>query len=522
MTSHSREPHSPDQSAIRVLLTASLVCSMIMLDSNIVAVSLPAIARCLGATFADIEWVVSAYVLSFSALLLAAGSYADRHGRKHTILIGLALFAVASGICGFATGAVVLNLARALQGVGASLLLTAALAVIDQAFTGAERAKAYAFWGACIGVAITAGPIVGGIITSLAGWRWAFLINLPLCIGLLGLSVTVLPESADQEAKRLDYGGIVTFSAGLFLLIWALIGGNAAGWASGSTLVRFTGAGVLLIAFIFVELRQDRPMVDLALFTQPNFLGAAFAMLGYAGGAQVLIFLLPMYLQNFYGYDPARAGLGMIPFALPMFLTPRLGAKVGARHSGRMMLSLGLAATLAGDLLLCGIAAAGMTYWTFAFGMLVAGIGAGLLNSETTKAMQGAVPVQRAGMASGLTSTTRFTGLLVAVAGLGAVLSYTVSRQFTGTAATLGLDRTLASTLARSVASGDLAGVTSAIPMIIRPQVHLAARVAFSDGFAAAFLVAAGVALVTGLLTFLLLRSRQTSHADGPAMPIME
>jgi EmrB/QacA subfamily drug resistance transporter len=522
MTSHSREPHSPDQSAIRVLLTASLVCSMIMLDSNIVAVSLPAIARCLGATFADIEWVVSAYVLSFSALLLAAGSYADRHGRKHTILIGLALFAVASGICGFATGAVVLNLARALQGVGASLLLTAALAVIDQAFTGAERAKAYAFWGACIGVAITAGPIVGGIITSLAGWRWAFLINLPLCIGLLGLSVTVLPESADQEAKRLDYGGIVTFSAGLFLLIWALIGGNAAGWASGSTLVRFTGAGVLLIAFIFVELRQDRPMVDLALFTQPNFLGAAFAMLGYAGGAQVLIFLLPMYLQNFYGYDPARAGLGMIPFALPMFLTPRLGAKVGARHSGRMMLSLGLAATLAGDLLLCGIAAAGMTYWTFAFGMLVAGIGAGLLNSETTKAMQGAVPVQRAGMASGLTSTTRFTGLLVAVAGLGAVLSYTVSRQFTGTAVTLGLDRTLASTLARSVASGDLAGVTSAIPMIIRPQVHLAARVAFSDGFAAAFLVAAGVALVTGLLTFLLLRSRQTSHADGPAMPIME
>jgi hypothetical protein len=274
-------------------------------------------------------------------------------------------------------------------------------------------------------------------------------------------------------------------------------------------------------------LRQDRPMVDLGLFTQPNFLGSTFAMLDYAGGAQVLIFLLPMYLQNSYGYDPARAGLGMLPFALPMVLTPRLGAKIGAGHSGRMMLSLGLAATLAGDLLLCGIAAAGMTYWTFAFGMLVAGIGPGLLNSETTKSMQAAVPVQRAGMASGLTSTTRFTGLLVAVAGSGAVLSYTVSQQFTGMAAALGLDRTLASTLARSITSGDLAGVTAAIPMTIRPRVNLAARIAFSDGFAAASLVAAGVALVTGLLTFLLLRNRQISPADGPerdapAIPIME
>src|SRR5258708_9194113 len=149
----------------RILVATSLVTSLIMLDSNVVAVSLPSIARALGAGFADIEWVISAYVLSLTALLLAAGSYADRHGRKRTTLIGLVVFAVASGLCGFAQSALMLDLARALQGVGASLLLPAALAIINHAFAEQERAKAYAFWGACIGTAITGGPLVGRLVT---------------------------------------------------------------------------------------------------------------------------------------------------------------------------------------------------------------------------------------------------------------------------------------------------------------------------------------------------------------------
>jgi MFS family permease len=177
-----------------------------MLDSNIVAVSLPSIARSLGATFTDIEWVVSAYVLTFAALLLAAGSYADRHGRKLATLIGLGVFTVASALCGLATSALMLNLARALQGVGASLLLTASLAVINHAFAGPERAKAYAFWGACLGIAITGGPIGGGVITDLFGWRWAFLVNVPIGVALFVTAAIVIAESRDHEAKRLDIG----------------------------------------------------------------------------------------------------------------------------------------------------------------------------------------------------------------------------------------------------------------------------------------------------------------------------
>jgi hypothetical protein len=160
------------RSKLPVLLIASLVCSLIMLDSNIVAVSLPPIARSLHATFADIEWVVSAYILPFAALLLASGSFADRHGRKRAILIGLVVFTVASVLCSLSTSAIMLNLSRVLQGVGASVLLPAALAVINHAFAGSERAKAYAFWGACVGIVIATGPIVGGLITTFFGWRF--------------------------------------------------------------------------------------------------------------------------------------------------------------------------------------------------------------------------------------------------------------------------------------------------------------------------------------------------------------
>jgi EmrB/QacA subfamily drug resistance transporter len=502
---------SSERRKLTILLTTSLVCSLIMLDANVVAVSLPTIARSLGASFTDIEWVVSAYVLPFAALLLAAGSFADRHGRKLAMLVGLAVFACASGLCGLANSALMLNLARALQGIGASLLLTAALAVINHAFAGQERARAYAFWGACLGIAITSGPIIGGAITGYLGWRWTFLVNLPLCAVLFLTSVVIVEESRDHEAKNLDIAGILTLSSGLFLLIWALIDGNSIGWGTPAIIWRFVTAMGLLIAFVVVEVRQARPMVDLALFAQPTFLGSAFAMLGYAGGAQVMIFYLPMYLQNAYGFAPAAAGLAMIPFALPMFLTPRLGGRLAKIYSGRALLTFGLMTTLLGNLLLYGFADTGKSYLVFVIGMLVAGVGAGLLNSETAKVMQGAVPPQRAGMASGLAATTRFVGLLLGVAGLGAVLARVVSRQFISAGVALGLEPKFAAHAAKQVASGDLAGVMTNVPAGLQTQVHAAGWAAFAGGFAAASLVAAAIAALTGFLTYILVRSADTA-----------
>ncbi len=455
---------------------------------------MPAIGRSLGASFTDIEWVVSSYVLSFAALLLAAGSYADHHGRKRGMLIGIFLFATASAACGFANSSLFLNIARAVQGVGGSLLLTAALAVIAHAFEGPERARAYAFWGACLGIAMTAGPIVGGVITGYLGWRWVFLVNVPICAALFSATFAIIHELRDEEVKRLDIAGIVTFSIGLFLLIWALIDGNAIGWTCRAILLRLAGAGLLFVAFGVAETRQTRPMVDFTLFRGATFLGSAFAMLGYAAGAQVMIFYLPLFLQNAYGFKPMAAGLAMLPFALPMFLAPRVGARLANHYSGRTLLTVGLTVTVIGDLLLWAVAGADLPYTVFVASMLVAGTGAGLLNSETAKVMQGAVPAQRAGMASGIAGTTRFVGLLLGVAGLGAVLAKIASRQFVTAVTALGVDPAIAVAGAKRVTSGNIAGTLDGIAGSMQAQIHAAGLAAFADGFAAASLLAAALA----------------------------
>jgi EmrB/QacA subfamily drug resistance transporter len=496
---------------LRILVTTSLVSSLIMLDSNIVAVSLPAIGRSLGASFTQIEWVVSAYLLSYAALLLAAGAWADLKGRKRTMILGLFIFGISSAACGLAPTPLTLNLSRAVQGVGGAMLLTSALAVITHAFVGAERAKAFAVWGASLGIALTVGPIIGGLITNLFGWRWVFLVNVPACVGLIIATFAFLDESRDPDAKQLDLSGVVTFSPGLFLLIWALIDGNEKGWSTNSILSRVVGAVICFVAFVFVELHQERPMVEFSLFRQSTFTGAVFAMIGYGATAQVMVFYLPLFLQNAYGFDPLKAGLAMTPFALPMVLTPRLTTRIAQKVSGRAILTLGLVVTLIGNLLFWLMAHTHQSYQGFAFAMLVAGTGAGLLNGETVKVLGGAVSPDRAGMASGISSTTRFIGILFGVAGLGAVLSTVTGDAFMTSANAIAFHSMDISIAAKRVVSGDLLGLLSTVPKEYQEQYRAAGLSAFANGFGEAALLAAFVAAVMSLLTFRYVRSEDTA-----------
>ncbi|MDB5582338.1 MAG: drug resistance transporter, EmrB/QacA subfamily [Bradyrhizobium sp.] len=483
-----------------VLLTCSLVSSLIMLDSNIVAVSLPAIGRSLGASFAEIEWVISAYVLTYAALLLASGNFADLRGRKLSMVIGLVIFGVASIACGLAPGALTLNLARAAQGVGGAFLLTASLAIISHEFSGDQRTGAFAFWGASLGIALAGGPVVGGAITHFFGWRWVFLVNVPLSAGLIAATFKYIDESRDPTAKGLDWPGIITFSLGLAVLIWALIDGNDAGWGSMGIVVRLAAATLLFAAFVAAELRRDHPMVDFALFRNSTFLGGVLAMIGYGASAQVMVFFLPQFLQNAYGYSPLTAGLAMIPFAIPMVLVPRASARLGAAYSGRALLTGGLVVSLAGNIAFWLSARVGAPYPVFLVGMVIAGCGAGLLNGQTVKVLQGAVPADRAGMGSGIASTTRFIGILVSVAGLGAVLANVVRGQFRAVAIANGLTPEAADTAARHVTSGDLAAAVAMAPAGARETLRAAGLMAFSHGFGAASAIAAVVAVVAAFL----------------------
>ncbi|MDR3669667.1 MAG: MFS transporter [Holophaga sp.] len=494
----------------RILACVSGVSFMIMLDSNIVAVSLPAIARSLGADFASVEWVVSAYILAFASCLMTAGSLADRYGRRRVLILGLALFTLASGLCGLARTPGLLNAARGLQGMGAALQLSAALAVLGHTFRGAERARAYAVWGTVIGVAVTSGPIIGGLITSWLGWQYAFLINLPVGLGLLGLAVGSVPESRDPEARRLDYLGAALLAAGIFLLVWAVIGAGGHGWASARTWVRLALGGALLLGFILAEARQERPMMDLSLFRDATFLGSSFSMLGFAAAAQVMMTFLPLYLQTAYGSSPAQAGLRMLPFALPLFLCPRIAGRIAGRFSGRAMLTAGLIVVAAGDLF-TALAAPTLNYGLVALGMTIVGCGAGFLNGETARVQMSAAPPERGGMVSGISATTRFIGLLFGVAGLGAVLTLHLHAHFLAHADLLGgAGSGGAGAFAERVAAGNLSNAIAAIPEPLRATVAAAARTGFAGAFSAVLLIASLVAGVASALSWMLIRYADT------------
>ena len=495
-----------------LLLTASLVSSLMMLDSNIVAVSLPAIGRSLGASFTGVQWVISAYVLTYAALLMASGSYADLRGRRKSVLIGLVVFAASSAACGVATSSLLLNIARAAQGVGGAFLVTGSLAILSNAFTGKERSDAFAFWGASLGIALAVGPILGGLITNYFGWRWVFLVNVPASAILVAGTLKFIPESRDPNAKRLDVLGTTTFSAGLALLIWALIDGNDAGLSSPTIVLR------LVVAFVIVELRQDRPMVEFGLFRHRTFVGAVLAMIGYGATAQVMIFFLPLYLQNAYGFEPMAAGIAMMPFALPMVLAPRETHLLATRYSGRTLLAAGLAITAAGNTAFWLVAKSHLPYSLFLVAMLVAGSGAGLLNGQTVKVLEGAVPEDRAGMASGIASTTRFIGILVSVAALGAVLADVARNRFVVDATKIGLSADTAREAAARVTSGDLSGLLAAVPPGVREPLRSVALAAYGAGFAAAALVAACVAFATCLLAFNLISGEETAPPFAPPL----
>jgi EmrB/QacA subfamily drug resistance transporter len=489
---------------------------MIMLDSNIVAVSLLAIARNLNAAFTDIEWVVSAYVLTFAAFLMPAGAFADRFGRRRLMIVGLTVFTFASLLCGLAPTALILNLARALQGVGAALQLSAALAVLGHEFRGPERARAFGFWGTVIGVAVAVGPLVGGLITSAFGWRWAFLVNVPVGVALVALAVSAVEESKDPDASKLDVAGMLFFGSGLFCLVWALIGANADGWSSRPTVTKLAAAGMLLLAYVIAELVQKRPMVDFGLFRKRTFLGSSFAILGFASAAQVMMTYLPLYLQNVFGLSPAAAGLSMLPFALPLFFCPRIAASLSTGISGRALLTMGLLVVAAGNFATAAAVAAHMPYAVVAIGMLMTGCGAGLLNGETAKVSMSVVPPERGGMASGIGGTLRFVGLVTGITGLGAVLTGETERHFVQAASALSLADAAgggAHFIVSRIIAGDISGVVAQMAKPTQALMLELSRNSFASGFTTVLLAGGVIAAFAAVLTFGFVSGVETAPA---------
>jgi EmrB/QacA subfamily drug resistance transporter len=492
--------------AMLVLICVSAPSFMLQLDANIVAVSLPSISESLKANFAGIEWVVTAYTLSFASLLLPAGALADRFGRKRVLMVGLVLFTSASFFCGAAPNLVTLITARAFQGAGAALQLSAALATLSSFFNGDERARAFAFWGSVVGIGISMGPVVGGLITQTFGWEWAFYINLPIGAVTVALVAVIIPDSRDPDAVRFDLAGVSTFSAFLFLTTLALISGNHDGWTSPHIVVEGLGALIFLVMFGVVEKRQQRPMVDFSFFRQPTYLGANVAQFTFAAGLLTMLTFMPIYFQHALGMSPRSAGLAMLPMALPLFIVPRIvTAYLSHRLTGRILLTAGLALVSAGLAVVALVAGSQDYHWMLA-GMLVTGVGAGLLNGETTKVGMTVIPAERAGMASGISGTMRFTGIVIGFAALGVVLFSRIASVVTAARPELGEADRLG--LIREVASGNFSG--GGIAAGSDPTLRVLALRSFTEGYAALFAASAALCLVAAVLTWWLVRASDT------------
>jgi EmrB/QacA subfamily drug resistance transporter len=496
------------------LLTVSIGTFMLLLDVTIVNVALPEIERDLGASLTDLQWIVDSYVLALAALTLMAGALADRLGRKLIFTAGLAGFTGASLLAGFAGGALTLNLARGLQGIGGAAMFGTVLALIAQEFAPRERKTALGIWGATVGVGVAVGPLVGGGLVDSLGWEWIFFVNVPVGALTIALALTRLREARDPSPGRLDWGGLGTFSSALFLLVFGVLRGNGEGWSSPEIVGSLAGGAALLVAFAAIELRSRSPLLDLRLFRVPAFTGASIASFAAAASVFSMLLYIVLYLQNVLGHSPLEAGLRLLPITAMAFVFSPLAARLSERVPLRVLIGVGLALAGAGLLVAGGLEAD--SEWTALLsGLLLTGAGIGLVNPTVAEAAIGVVPAARAATGAAINNTFRQVGVAVGIAALGAVFQGRIESKLGDLLASgpPGLQGQ-AGELAPAVSSGNAETAIAAAPPEAQTFLADAAREAFLSGLNVIFLIARVAALIGGALSLALIRGRDL-HLDA-------
>ena len=405
------------------LLAASGATALLLLDVTAVNVALPAIQEGLDASFAELQWVIDAYALTLAVVLLTTGALADRHGRRRVFLAGIAVFVAASLLCGVAGTPVVLDVARALQGVGGAAMFSSSLAILANEYRGAARGRALGIWGAITGAALALGPLAGGAIVDGLGWRWIFLVNLPLGALLAWITVAGVRESRSDDRPALDVAGVATFTVGCFLLVFGLIRGNAEGWGSPLIVGSFAVGGASLAAFVLAELRARAPMLDPRLFRIPAFTGTAIVAFAQSFALYPLFLFIAIYFQNLLGYTPLETGVRLLPLTVALFVAAPISGSLTGRVQLRYLLSIGLALIGAGLLLMRDVEAT--SAWTALLpGFLVGGAGIGVISPALAAAMVGVLSEEQTGLASGVNNTFRQLGIAVGIAALGAIFQH--------------------------------------------------------------------------------------------------
>jgi len=483
---------------------------LVVVDNTIVNVALPTISRKLSASTQDLQWVVDAYALVFASLLLVGGNLGDRLGRRRILQAGLVLFALTSAAAGVSGTTGELIGARAAMGAAAALIFPATLALLITTFTNPrERATAIGVWSAIAGLAVAIGPVSGGLLLRHFSWRSVFFISVPIVVIALAAGAWLLPESRDARPGRFDPAGALLSVTGALLLVWTVIEAPRRGWTSPATLAGFAGSAVILAGFAFWQARRPDPMLDVRLFTNARFSAASGAIALAFFGLFGFIFLITQYFQLVHGYDPLKAGVATLPFAVVMgavspaaiAVMKRIGTKIVVA-SGLLIMSAGfaVAATLSPSSAYWGPVIASMT-------LMAAGLA--LTQSPATDAITGALPPAKAGAGSAVNDFTRELGGALGVAVIGSVMASAYSAHVLRSMAHLGAPAAAAASAGQSVAAG--LTVAAHLPPALQATAAAAARQAFTDGLSAGSIVAAAAAAAAagGAALFLPARASQ-------------
>lgn len=486
---------------------------VISVDATIVNVALPTLARELDADNAQLQWIVDAYTLVMSGLLLSAGSLSDRYGRRGWLNCGLALFAITSALAAQSNSADQLIAARAAMGVGAALIFPTTLGLITNIFTDpVPRAKAIGSWAAMVGVGVAVGPISGGWLLEHFWWGAIFMVNIPIAVlAIIGAALFV-PTSRDPAAPRVDLPGLLLSAAGVTALVYTVIEAPSWGWTSTRAAIGFSTAAALLAGFAWAEQRSSHPMLDVAVFANRRFSGGSMAVTAGFLTLFGFIFVITQYFQFIKEYSPFDSGVRLLPVALSIAVASILGPRLVERIGTTAVVAGGLAVFAAG-LAWASTADAATPYEQIATQMLLLGGGLGLTFSPATEAIMGSLPADKAGIGSAVNDTTRELGGTLGVAIVGSVFASVYSAQLASAPELAALPAGVSSAMHSSMAVAHK--VIEQLPAEHAGKVRDAVNHAFLDGLQVGSLVCAGIALGAAIVVAALLPARELERQSA-------
>jgi EmrB/QacA subfamily drug resistance transporter len=486
---------------------------MAFIDGTVVNVALPALQTNLNATAADVQWVIESYALLLSALLLVGGSLGDHYGRRRVFLLGVVIFAVASSLCGAAGDIRELITARAIQGLGAALLVPGSLAIISSSFSEQERGRAIGVWSGFSAITTAIGPVLGGWLIEHVSWRAVFFINVPIAFVVILISLRHVAENADRETTRVDWLGAILAALGLGALVYGLIESSQLGFNDRSVIMALAAAVVALILFLFVESRLSQPMLPLALFRSRTFAGTnllTFLLYAALGGT---LFFLPLNLIQVQHYSPTAAGAALLPFILIMSLLSRWAGGLVSRYGPKLPLVVGPVVTAVGYLLflLPGI---GGNYWTNFFPpVVVLGLGMAITVAPLTTTVMSSLSQERAGIASGVNNAVARTASLIAIAVFGVVMLHVFKTNVVHGLSTVNVP----ASAAQSLQSQSIKLAAIDIPENVNPGTQQLIRRAIDESFVSGFrwvmVIGAALAAASAVTTLLWIGGSRTARS---------